>query len=210
MVDKEERQEPLEALDALELKLQSLKQQSLELQKQSLQQQLERLGADKEERRREALKLQFEQLKHISTLSGALAVIELGLYSAQLVSAVFWLAISLVVLGLSVYWCVFQMNLLSVDMEFGQPPTSYWGPAIGWVLFLNGLVYLLLQAVPPLSLPILVFLLVLVVTITAIAGYWWIRKLKALNRSLSHRADPASEEGTEDREEHTESPQEPA
>src|SRR5215203_4112618 len=76
-----------------------------------------------EERRREALKVQFDHLKHLTTLGGATALVELSIYeSVKVPSGV--LAVSLVALALCVGGSLWSMAESSVKMQSSESAGS--------------------------------------------------------------------------------------
>jgi len=72
-----------------------------------------------EERRREALKLNFDYLKHLSTLAGATALVELAVYQEVGVGLVS-LGTSLILLAVCVGACLYNMGLISGDIQSGE------------------------------------------------------------------------------------------
>jgi len=82
-----------------------------------------------------AWKLIHEDLKHLTTLATATAVVELALYREQLVEA-FFLASSLFLLSVCVVFCLFRMASVADNIESGNSPKNAW-PAAG--LYIGGL-----------------------------------------------------------------------
>ena len=72
-----------------------------------------------EERRREALKLNFDYLKHLSTLAGATALVELAVYK-EVGVGLSSLGTSLLLLAVCVGACLYNMGLISGDMQSGE------------------------------------------------------------------------------------------
>src|SRR5215204_4656235 len=72
-----------------------------------------------EERRREALKLNFDYLKHLSTLAGATALVELAIYK-EVDVGLSPLGSSLITLAMCVGACLWHMGLVSGDIESGD------------------------------------------------------------------------------------------
>jgi hypothetical protein len=61
-----------------------------------------------EERRREAVKLYYDHLKHLTTLAGATAVVELAIYRERLVGPGL-VGLSLALLAFCVILCLFRI-----------------------------------------------------------------------------------------------------
>jgi len=72
-----------------------------------------------EERRREALKLNFDYLKHLSTLAGATALVEIAVYKEVGVGLT-PLGTSLILLAVCVGACLWDMGSISGDIQSGE------------------------------------------------------------------------------------------
>ena len=77
-----------------------------------------------EERRREAVKLYYDHLKHLTTLAVATAVVELAIYRVRLAETLdpWFLGFSLLCLAVCVVLCLSTMADVIFDVEYGAGP----------------------------------------------------------------------------------------
>lgn len=101
-----------------------------------------------EERRQEAVKMDFESLKHLSSLAGVTALVEIAVYRTADVSLQ-QLGVSLVFLAVCVGGALLQMGSLPLDMQYGGDPGNSVARLTG--AYLAGL---LMFAVYALSVPV--------------------------------------------------------
>jgi hypothetical protein len=97
-----------------------------------------------EARRREALKIHFEYLKHITTLGGATALVELAIYRSVKVNLEV-MALSLILLAGCVGMAMYKMAWATYDMQDGSNPSRV--PARLTGLYICGLALFVLTAV---------------------------------------------------------------
>jgi hypothetical protein len=100
-----------------------------------------------EERRREALKLYYDHLKHLTTLAGVTAVVELTVYRERLAELLepSRLGISLLFLAVCVLLCLVRMAIATKGIETGEGPGD---AQFLNLLFFMGLVLFVLSLVP--------------------------------------------------------------
>jgi hypothetical protein len=135
-----------------------------------------------EERRREALKIHFEYLKHITTLGGATAIVELAIYQSVGVDLEV-MAISLILLAWCVAAALYNMAFATYDMQSGAGPSRIPSRLTG--LYIAGLALFVLTAVGLTSWEALA--LIIVWSLNLIAPPDWPRKVARWMRSRWRR-----------------------
>jgi hypothetical protein len=131
-----------------------------------------------EERRREALKIHFEYLKHITTLGGATALVELAVYRSVEVDLEV-MTISLILLAGCVGSALYSMAFATYDMQSGAGPGR--APARLTGLYIAGLALFVLTAVG--LAPRVAVALTIAWSLNLIAPPDWLRKVARWMRS---------------------------
>jgi hypothetical protein len=136
-----------------------------------------------EERRREALKIHFEYLKHITTLGVATALVELAIYRSVKVDLEV-MALSLILLAGCVGMAMYKMAWSTYDMQDGSNPSRV--PARLTGLYIAGLALFVLTAVG--FSPYVAVVLVIAWSLNLIAPSDWPRKAAQWMRRRRLRA----------------------